>query len=109
MNRSLDDELREIGSQPGLPGSPGFDRVLPGQFPNGFLLRPGPVPGPGQPGPGSTGRAGPGFKTMTKSRLSGPKKTNHYLVQVSSTFGVKKTRAGPKNLILYLFSFKNTT
>jgi len=57
---------RETGSQPGLPGSPGFrvDRVFPGQLPGGFLLRPGPVPGPGRPGPGSTRRAGPGFKTV---------------------------------------------
>ena len=57
---------KEVGSQPGLSGSPGFrvDRVSPGQLLGGFLLRPGPVPGPGQPGPGSTRRAGPGFKTM---------------------------------------------
>jgi hypothetical protein len=40
------------------------DRVSPGQLPGGFLLGPGPVPGPGRPGPGSTRRAGPGFKTM---------------------------------------------
>ena len=26
------------------------DRVSPGQLPRGFLLRPGPVPGPGRPG-----------------------------------------------------------
>jgi len=60
------------------------DRVSPGQLPGGFLLGPGPVLGPGRPGPGSAGsrvdppgrsgfqnygpgstrRAGPGFKTM---------------------------------------------
>ena len=40
------------------------DRVFPGQFPSGFLPSPGPVPGPGRPGPGSTRRAGPGFKTL---------------------------------------------
>jgi hypothetical protein len=67
---------RETGSQPGLPGSPGF-RVDPpgrpgflGQLPGRFLLRLGPVPGPGRPGrpgPGSTRRAGPGFKTVLKS------------------------------------------
>jgi len=61
---------------PGLtrvwPGGPGpglirrVDRVSPGQFPSGFLPPPGPVPGPGRPGPGSTRRAGPGFKTLTK-------------------------------------------
>jgi len=61
---------REAGSQPGLPGLPGsrsthrVDRVLPGQLPSGFLLRPGSVPGPGWPGLGSNCRAGPGFKTM---------------------------------------------
>jgi hypothetical protein len=54
---------KEAGSQSGLSGSPGFrvDRVSPGQLLGGFLLRPGPVSGPG---PGSTRRAGPGFKTM---------------------------------------------
>ena len=57
---------KKTGSQLGLPGSPGFrvDRVSPGQLPGGFLLRPGPVSGPGRPGPGSTRRAGPSFKTM---------------------------------------------
>jgi hypothetical protein len=52
---------------PGRPGSGSIrrvDRVLPGQLPGGFSLRPVPVPGPGQPGPKSTRRAGPGFKTM---------------------------------------------
>jgi hypothetical protein len=44
--------------------SPGFGRVSPGQFPSGFLPQPGPVPGSGRPGPGSTHRAGPGFKTL---------------------------------------------
>ena len=47
--------------------SPGFDRVdqvSPGQFPSGFLPPPGPVPGLGRPGPGSTRRAGPGLKTL---------------------------------------------
>jgi hypothetical protein len=43
------------------------DRVSPGQLPDGFLLRPGPVPGLDRPGPGSTRRAGPGFKTMVIS------------------------------------------
>jgi hypothetical protein len=40
-----------------LPRLTGFrvDRVSPGQLLNGFLLRPGPVLGPGRPGPGSTG------------------------------------------------------
>jgi hypothetical protein len=40
------------------------DRVSPSQFPSGFLPPPGLVPGPGQPGPGSTRRAGLGFKTL---------------------------------------------
>jgi hypothetical protein len=40
------------------------DRVSPGQLPDEFLLGPGPVPGPGRPGPGSTRRTSPGFKTM---------------------------------------------
>jgi hypothetical protein len=55
---------------PGRPGSEltcRVDRVSPGQLPDGFLLRPGPVPGPGWPGPGSTRRAGPSFKTMAAS------------------------------------------
>jgi len=62
-----------IKKRPGLsrvcPSCPGFgstrrvDRVSPGQLLGRFLLRPGPVPGPGRPGPGSTRRAGPGFKT----------------------------------------------
>jgi hypothetical protein len=42
----------------------GLSRVLPGQLPSGFLLRPGSVPGPGRLGPGSTRQAGSGFKTM---------------------------------------------
>jgi len=42
----------------------GLIRVSPGQLPDGFLLKPGPVPSPGRPGLGSTRRAGPGFKTM---------------------------------------------
>jgi hypothetical protein len=59
---------RESGSQSGLPGSTRqVDRVLPSQLPNGFLLRPGPVLGPGRPGPGSTRRAGPSFKTMVQT------------------------------------------
>jgi len=58
---------KEAESQPGLSGSPGFgvDRVSPGQLLSGFLLRPGPVSGPGWPSPRSTRRAGPGFKTMS--------------------------------------------
>jgi hypothetical protein len=53
--------------------SPGFDRVpvdppgrpgSTGPLPSGFLPPPGPVPGSGRPGPGSTCRAGPGFKTV---------------------------------------------
>jgi hypothetical protein len=42
----------------------GLSRVLPGQLPSGFLLRPGLVPGPGWLGPESTHRVGPDFKTM---------------------------------------------
>jgi hypothetical protein len=42
-------------------------RVLLGQLPGGFLLRPGPIPCLGQPGPRSTRRASPGFKTMAKT------------------------------------------
>jgi len=39
------------GSQPGLPGSTRrVDRISPGYLPGGFLLRPGPVPGPGRSG-----------------------------------------------------------
>ena len=48
------------GSHPGLAGCTGsrVDWVSPGQFPSGVLPQPGPVPGPGRPGPGSTRRAG---------------------------------------------------
>ena len=54
------------GSHPGLAGRTGsrVDRVSPGQFLSWFLPQPGLVPGPGRPGPGSTRRAGPGFKTL---------------------------------------------
>jgi hypothetical protein len=55
-------------SHTGLTGSR-VDRVSPGQFPRGFLPPPGPVPGPGRPGPGSTRRAGPGFKTLIRMYL----------------------------------------
>jgi hypothetical protein len=54
---------RVYPSRPGSvdpPGRPCFA----GSNPWLFLLKPGPAPGPGQPGPGSTRRAGPGFKTM---------------------------------------------
>ena len=58
------------GSHPGLAGWTG-SRVdpsgRPGQFPSGFWPPPGPVPCPGRPGPWSTRRAGPGFKTMIQS------------------------------------------
>ena len=47
------------------------DRVSPGQLPNEFLLRPGPVPCQDRPGPGSTRWAGPGFKTMPSIALRG--------------------------------------
>jgi len=56
-------------SHPGLTGSR-VDRVSPGQFPSGFLPSPGPVPGPGRLGPGSTRRAGLGLKTLIKSICS---------------------------------------
>jgi hypothetical protein len=55
---------------PGFSGSGStrrFDRVLPSQLPSRFLLRPRPVLGLGQPGPGSTGRAGPGFKSLVQT------------------------------------------
>jgi hypothetical protein len=43
------------------------DRVSPGQFPSGFLPQLGLIPGSGRPGPRSTRRAGPGFKTLKKN------------------------------------------
>jgi hypothetical protein len=46
----------------GQPGHTGFF------FPS-FFRQPGPVPAPGRPGPGSTRRAGPGFKTMVCTLL----------------------------------------
>ena len=68
-----------VGSQPGLTGlTRQVDRVSPGQLPDGFLLRPGPVPCPGRPGPGSTRRAGPGFKTM----LSAVQKKKHIYIYI---------------------------
>jgi hypothetical protein len=45
----------------------GLSRVYPGRLGSEsteVLLRPGPVPGPGRPDPGSTRQADPGFKTM---------------------------------------------
>ena len=37
--------IKNVGSQPGLPGATRrVDRVSPGQLPDGFLFRPGPVP-----------------------------------------------------------------
>jgi hypothetical protein len=56
------------GSQSGLPG-PAGSRVWPGQFPACFLLRPGPATDLDRPSPGSTRRAGPGFKTLVWSAL----------------------------------------
>jgi hypothetical protein len=56
--------IRVYPDWPGSGSTRRVDRVSPGQLPDGFLLRPGPVPCPGRPGPGSTRRAGPGFKTM---------------------------------------------
>jgi hypothetical protein len=54
------------GSHSGLARWTGsrVDRVSPAQFPSGFLPKPGLVPGPGRPGPRSTCRTGPGFKTL---------------------------------------------
>jgi len=49
---------------PGPGSTRRVDRVSSAQFPSGFLPKPGLVPGPGRPGPGSTCRAGPGFKTL---------------------------------------------
>jgi len=51
---------------PGWTGSQ-VDWVSPGQLPSGFLPPPGPVPGPGRSGPGSTCRAGPRFKTLDET------------------------------------------
>jgi len=48
------------GSRVDPPGRPGFA----GPTPEQVLPPPGPVPGPGRPGPGSTRWAGPGFKTL---------------------------------------------
>jgi len=54
------------GLQPGFwPGQPGHT----GSWLMLFFHQPGPVPAPGQPGPGSTRRAGPGFKTLMRSLL----------------------------------------
>ena len=58
---------RVYPSRPGSESTCRVNRVSPGQLPDGFLLRPGPVPGPGWPGLGSTSQAGPSFKTMAAS------------------------------------------
>ena len=68
---------RVLPGQPGRPTwSAGLHRVFPslvfsstrpgytGFFLPSFFHQPGPVPAPGRPGPGSTRRAEPGFKTM---------------------------------------------
>jgi hypothetical protein len=52
--------------RPGSGSTHRVNRVFPGQLPSGFLLRPGPILGPGRQGPKSTRRAGPGFKTVLK-------------------------------------------
>ena len=52
---------------PGSRSTLRVDRVLPGQFSFRVVYQPGPVLAPGQPGPGLTRRAGPGFKTMLLS------------------------------------------
>ena len=51
---------KSTGLSPGQPGHTGFFLPL-------FFRQPGPVPVPGRPGPGSTRRAGPGFKTMNNT------------------------------------------
>jgi hypothetical protein len=66
-------------NRPGLtrvwPGGPGLgstrriDWVSLGQLPSGFLPPPGPVPGPGWPGPRSTCWADPGFKTLLNTTI----------------------------------------
>jgi hypothetical protein len=56
-----------MGLQPdlaGSTGSPGKPAGSAGFFLPSFFLQLGPVLAPGQPGPGSTRWAGPGFKTM---------------------------------------------
>ena len=53
---------KSTGLQPGLASS---HRVF--SFP--FFLQPGPVHVPGRPGPWSTRRAGPGFKTMLEREV----------------------------------------
>jgi len=60
-----------------------------------FFLKPGPIPAPGQPGPGSTRRAGPGFKTMAKGHKNGQPtkqltswKTKHNLKKLFQEFSV---------------------
>jgi hypothetical protein len=86
-----------------LTGShPGFDlvdRVSPGQFPSGFLPSPGPVPGLGRPGPGSTRRAGPGFKTMVNSsdELTGP----GFKTMVNSSDGLIQARIWENKYSIY--------
>jgi len=45
------------------------DRVLPGQILGWFFLKPDPIPALGQPGPRSTRRARPGFKTMLSTYM----------------------------------------
>lgn len=89
-----------------MTGSPDFDRVnSPGQpshtgfFLPLFFLQPGPVPAPDRPGPRSTHRAGPGFKTIQKTTTSyfyqngfksGKKKCNAHQILLGFTYELVK-------------------
>ena len=76
------------------------DRVWPGQFPNGFLPPPGPVLGPSRLCPGSTRRAGPGFKTLVFREST-------LLLSLGLTFNYGD-RHTDTILTLYLHEFQST-
>ena len=76
---------RETGSQPGLPGSPGFRVDPPGRpgFTGPTLERVFSSTRTG-PRPGSTRRAGPGFKTLSMS-LELASKSNVFILTMQKS------------------------
>jgi hypothetical protein len=70
-------QLQNVGSHPGLSGSPGswVDRVLPSHCTGRSFNKPGPVQPPGRSVSGSTHRAGPGLITMLSTLATSIRQT----------------------------------